>query len=294
MRTIRVILTAVAVPVLLSACGGGSGDSNINVPLAGGPAAPTGDGGGFTTSGKTFFNEDDGIKFADALGGSFADVFGAITGGLDQGTTASNAPADTSIAQRMKRATQTENIACSTSGAISNSVTTNDATGEPTAATISFNDCVNGSSRSNGSISFTVSGTEPNQTVSLSFNNFNSVDAGETSSINGSINISVSDTGASSTTTISGSSISMASAGETVVLSNYSLTSTDDSTGASSLEGRSTITTAAGWSHSDGSTLRINADSGDATTFDYVISDGNSTTSGVGKWSETDIGEITL
>lgn len=313
MRTIRVIVTAVAVPVLLSACGGGS-DGNTTVPLAGGPA---GDGSGFTTIGKTFFNEDDGIKFADALGGSFSDVFEAIAGGLSQNSTASSTSGD-SISQRMKRATESESIACESSGSITNSVSS-DAAGQPTSVTISFNDCVNGTNRANGSISFTVSGTETNQTVALNFNNFRSIDNGENSAINGGISINVAETGGSTSTTISGSNITMVTAGETVILSNYSLKSTDDVNGGSSLEGGSTITTGAGaltmsispaltvgfnddyptsgviaWSHSDGSSLSINADSGDANTFNYVISDGATTTSGVGNWSETDIGEISL
>ena len=311
MRTIRVFLTAVAVPVLLSACGSGT-DGESDAPVI------TGDGSGFTTSGRTFFNDSDGIKFADALGGSFSDVFAAISGGL--GGAGPTTASDASISQRMKRATQSQNLECANSGSISNSFTTNDSTGELTATTMSFNNCLSDGNLSNGSISFTVSGSETNQTVAVIFNQFRSVEDGDTSSIDGAININVLQSGSALSTTISGSSITMVSAGETVVISNYSLQSDmDDVSGASSLEGGSTITTAAGvltmsispalrvasnddypstgviaWSHSDGSSLSIDADSGDAATFNYVISDGASTASGVGNWSETDIGEFSL
>ncbi len=311
MRNCLRFLTAVAVPVVLSACGAGT-DSDSNSPII------TGDGSGFTTSGKTFFNDSDGIKFADALGGSFSDVLAAITGGM--GGASSTLASDSSISQRMKRATQSESAACASSGTISNTVTSNDSTGKITAVTMSFNNCLSDGNLSNGSISFAVSGTETNQSVAVDFNQFRSVDGGDTSSIDGVININAVQSGTTFLTTISGTNITMVSAGETVAITNYNLRSeVDDISGATSLEGGSTITTGAGaltmsispalsvagnadypstgviaWSHSDGSSLSIDADTGNAATFNYVISDGVSTTSGVSNWSETDIGEFAL
>ena len=311
MRNCLRFLTAVAVPVVLSACGAGT-DSDSNSPII------TGDGSGFTTSGKTFFNDSDGIKFADALGSSFSDVLAAITGGM--GGASSTLASDSSISQRMKRATQSESAACASSGTISNTVTSNDSTGKITAVTMSFNNCLSDGNLSNGSISFAVSGTETNQSVAVDFNQFRSVDGGDTSSIDGAININAVQSGTTFLTTISGSNITMVSAGETVAITNYNLRSeVDDISGATSLEGGSTITTGAGaltmsispalsvagnadypstgviaWSHSDGSSLSIDADTGNAATFNYVISDGVSTTSGVSNWSETDIGEFAL
>lgn len=311
MRNCLRFLTAVAVPVVLSACGAGT-DSDSNSPII------TGDGSGFTTSGKTFFNDSDGIKFADALGSSFSDVLAAITGGM--GGASSTLASDSSISQRMKRATQSESAACASSGTISNTVTSNDSTGKITAVTMSFNNCLSDGNLSNGSISFAVSGTETNQSVAVDFNQFRSVDGGDTSSIDGVININAVQSGTTFLTTISGSNITMVSAGETVAITNYNLRSeVDDISGATSLEGGSTITTGAGaltmsispalsvagnadypstgviaWSHSDGSSLSIDADTGNAATFNYVISDGVSTTSGVSNWSETDIGEFAL
>lgn len=311
MRNCRLFLTAMAVPVLLSACGAGS-DSESNSPTI------TGDGSGFTTSGRTFFNDSDGIKFADALGGSFSDVLTAIMGGV--GGASSTEASGGSISQRMKRATQSDSVACASGGTISNTVTSSDSTGEIASVTMSFNNCLSDGNLSNGSVSLSVSGTETNQSVAIDFNQFRSVEGGDTSSIDGAININAVQSGSTFLTTISGSNITMVSAGETVAITNYNLRSeVDDISGATSLEGGSTIITGAGaltmsispalsvagnadypstgviaWSHSDGSSLSIDADTGNGDTFNYVIGDGSSTTSGVGNWSETDIGEFAL
>ena len=134
MRTIRAFATAVAIPVFLTACSSGGSDSG---------------GSGFTGGGETFFNDTDGIKFADALGGSFSDVFAAVFGGLNSG---SSTASDSSISQRMKRISQTDTQQCDSGGTIAVSTNTNDATNEINSIGMTFNNCVTDGNRANGGI----------------------------------------------------------------------------------------------------------------------------------------------
>jgi hypothetical protein len=311
MRSIRVFASAVVVPVLLTACGGGgSSDSSF-------PAINTGTGDGFTGGGDTFFNDTDGLKFADSIGGSFNAIFDAIFAGFDQDTTA----AAGTFNQRIKRAAQTETAQCDTSGSISVTSNVNDATGELTSLTMSFNNCSTDGNVANGSMTLSITGTQTNSSVTMSFNNFTTTDGTDTSSLQGTINVSVAESGSLMTSTISGSTFTMASAGETVTFSNYNMTSViNDATDAASLSGGATIATSSdgtlvmsidpalqtdgsadyptsgtlSWVHSDGSQLLIDADTGNVDTFNYTINDGGSVSSGVGNWADTDLGGLSL
>ncbi len=309
MRTFRILATAVAAPLLLVACGS---DSN---PTPGGTTGSTTQS--TDNGGRSFFNDTDGISFANTMGGGFSNALEAVLGGLGG---SSSIASGSSLQARVARATSSESIACDGGGLISISSTTDDATGEPTAFGLSFSDCVIEGAVSNGSVNFAISGSETNQTITMSFNSFSSVEKDETNSINGTVSISVlSDQSNAFSTTISGSSLTMVSGGETITYSNYNLTSGQDGAGNTSVGGAATITAGGGtltmtidpalvtntssdypetgtisWTHSDGSSLSIDADTGNAATFSYVISDGASTTSDIGLWADTDVGAIAL
>ncbi len=309
MRTIRVFATACVVPVLLSACGGGGSGGSF-------PGVDTGSGEGFTGGGDTFFNDVDGIKFADSIGGSFNAIFDSIFAGFNQDTTASG-----TFNQRVKRAAQTDTTQCSSGGSISVTSNINDATGELTSMSMSFNNCSSEGSVANGSMTLSMTGTQTNSTVTMSFNNFSTTDGSDTSSLAGTISVSVVESGSLMTSTISGDRFTMASAGEAVTFSNYNITSViNDDTDAASLSGGATIETTSdgtlvmsidpalqtngsddypvsgtiGWVHSDGSQLLIDADTGNANTFNYTVNDGASVSSGVGNWADTDVGGFAL
>lgn len=314
MRTIRVFATACVVPVLLSACGGGGSGGSFPGSNS---SVETGTGDGFTGGGATFFNDADGIKFADSIGGSFNAIFDAIFAGFNQDATTASG----TLNQRVKRAAQTDTTQCSTGGSISVTSNINDATGELTSMSMSFNNCSSEGSVANGSMSLSMTGTETNSTVTMSFNNFTTTDGSDTSSLSGTISVSVVESGSLMTSTISGDTFTMASAGEAVTFSNYNLTSViNDDTDAASISGGATIATTSdgtlvmsidpalqtngnedypvsgtiGWVHSDGSQLLIDADTGDVNTFNYTIHDGATVSSGVGNWADTDVGGFAL
>ncbi len=323
MRIFRTLATAVALPVLLIACSSDSSTPGTTTGTTTGATtgtttgATTGNTTGSTT--RSFFNADAGISFANTMGGGFSNAFAAIAGGLGGGdTTAGRSDLGTTLKQRVTRATQSDSVACDGGGSLTVTSTTNDATGEPTAFGLTFNNCVSEGVVSTGSVSFSVAGAEPNQTITMNFNNFGSVENGITNSINGSVSIAVVESGAATSVTISGSSITMVSDGETITYSNYSLASGQDSAGNASISGSATITTSEGTvmmvidpplvtgasdfpetgalllTHSDGSSLLIDADSGDPATFNFVINDGGTITTGVESWANTDVDEIAL
>jgi len=315
MRILRNLAAAVAIPVLLVAC---SSDSSNPPSTTGGTTSTTGE-----TGDRAFFNDDAGFSFANTMGGGFSNAFDAIFGGLGAG---SGATASSGIATRSglsarlsARATESETSACDGGGTASYSITTNDTTMELTSFALAFNNCVTDGAVSNGSVSFSITGTEANPVISMTFNNFVTVENGVSNSINGNVRVTVTESanGAISTT-IAGSQITMVADGETITYSNYSLVSSQDSAGNASVSGTATITTVDGtlvmtidpplvtgisdypetgtinWSHSDGSSLEINADTGDAATFSYTVNDGVTVTSGIATWAETDVGEISL
>lgn len=308
MRNIRLSLSLVAISALASACGTGTSEDS--------PSAQLSSGTGFTGGGDTFFNDVDGIKFADSIGGSFNTILDAVFSGFDQDTSIASG----TFTQRMRRAAQTETTQCESSGSITVISTINDSTQELSGISMNFNNCVSGSSQTNGGLSLALSGSEPNITVAVSFNNFNTIENGDTSSLDGEISISVSESGSQINTTISGSSFTLASAGETVSFTNYTLNSVvNDITDAASISGGATIVTGAGslsmsinpalstngeddypttgiieWMHTDGSSLLIDADTGDVNTFSYSVSDGAAVSSGVSNWSDTDVSGISM
>ncbi|MEE9333923.1 MAG: hypothetical protein V3U65_07505 [Granulosicoccaceae bacterium] len=312
MRIFRTFATAVAIPILLSAC---SSDSSSPADTGGSTGGTTGSTTG-DTSGTTFFNDADGISFANTIGSGFSNALDAVLSGVGSGGSIASA---SNLSQRLARATDIESTACDGGGTIAVSSTVDDTTAEVTDFGLTFNSCNSGGVLSTGGVSFTISGAAPTQAVTMNFDNFASLENGESNSINGTVSIALSNTNGVISTTVSGTSITMVTGGETITYSNYNLMSGQDSAGNSSISGAATIATSSDGtlmmsinpalvtgasdypetgtillSHSDGSSLTINADTGDASTYSYIISDGVSTTSNVGNWSDTDIGEIEL
>ncbi len=290
--------------LVLTACGGGSDNPESDIvvpdPTTQTPVVTQ------TPGGSGFFNAESKFDYADTLFGSFLGFFRSTT------VVASGLDAKRSIA-----AVATESLPCD-SGSLSYTVSTNDSTGELTAASLNFNNCRQGLETSTGSVeisgSFDDSGDNGSATITA--NNFSVTGGVEPLALNGSLTISAQSNGNTTSGSISGTSITMTAGIETVVFSNYSLTASGNTdTGSGSISAAmqidsniaGTLTMAINpplvvtaqseypesgllvMTHSDGSSLTMNADTGDASTFSYIINDNGTVTSGVANWSETEV-----
>lgn len=259
-----------------------------------------------------FFNDQDGLDFANSLGGNLSRLFSAALGG-SSGAIARNPQSESGISVR---AVSNETSTCDT-GSVAATTVTDDGTGELTSLDLVFNNCNNGGTVASGGVGLVTSGSGSSQQIDLTFNNFATADQTSSSSINGSISMSGSDTGSGSSFNISGPELTMQTNEETVSFRNYSLSASNDfNTGASSLGMNANISSSVDGDvsisidppltviddtydyptsgriqmvHADGSALDINADNGDASTFDYNVTSNGSTTSGTEKWEDSDL-----
>ncbi len=259
-----------------------------------------------------FFNDQDGLDFANSLGGNLSRLFSAALGG-SSGAIARNPQSESGISVR---ATSNETSTCDT-GSVAATTVTDDNTGELTSLDLVFNNCNSGGTVSSGSVGMVTSGSGANQQIDLTFNNFATADQTSSSSINGSISMSGSDSGSGSSFNINGPELTMQTNEETVSFRNYSLSASNDyESGASSLGLNANISSSVDGDvsvtidppltvpddtfdyptggriqmvHADGSALDINADNGDASTFDYIVTNNGSTTSGTESWEDSDL-----
>ncbi len=280
--------------LVLTACGGSSGGSSTPDPV-------------IDPNAQAFFNADAKFGYADTLLGKFLGFF----------RSASSIP--TGISGKRTIAALTEQTTnCTDGGSVGLSLTTDDVTDEPTAASISFNNCQEGSETSSGSLSISASFDDlsENGSATITANNFSVTGGAEPVALNGTVTMAVQTNGAETTATINGPNMSMTSGNETIVFSNYSLTVVDNEatdvsalsaslTLASNIDGTITVTidpplTSDGISdypltgqlvmtHSDGSSLTMNADNGNPNTFDYSINDRGAISTGVANWSDTEL-----
>jgi len=294
------------VTTLITACGGGSSGDSAAVIVE------TNQSGSGASRNGPFFNAEAGIGFANNFGKSMTRVFNAASGGV--GDSFGEEPTEDSYFS--SRAIQSDSFPCDT-GSLDTSIDIDDESGELNGLALSFNNCNSGGSLSTGSMAVTISGSFDNPQYSLQFDNFTSTDADGTSAIDGMLNASGSQSGETSTMAISGSSLSMRLDDEQTTFKNYALTVVDTETsGTSALSGSAQLESSVDgnidisinpplsvgsegddypesggivMTHSDGSSLAINADNGDPESFDYTISADGATTSGVERWDNTDL-----
>lgn len=187
-------------------------------------------------------------------------------------------------------------------------------------ATITFNNCDNEGVLTNGSVSVSGRVLQESQNsdfgsanVAVTFNNLR-VSGQESASVNGDISIDVEDDAQQFRLNITGNVITTMSDGQTNTLRNYRLamseiqglsTASLDMVLHSSKHGSITFETSTPltgnetddnptsgkftMTHSDGSYLIIDADSGNPDTFSYTVFNGSSTTSGDTQWSEFEV-----
>jgi len=291
---------------LLAACGGGSSGDSATVDSDGNQMGAGG------SSVAPFFNPDSGIGFANELGESMSRVFNAASGSVGESLVVE----PTEDSRYSARAIEKDSLPCDT-GSLDSAIDIDDQSGELNGISLNFNECNSGGSVATGSMAVTISGTLENQQFNVSFDNFSSSSAADgTSSINGMINASSSQNGDTSTVSISGSSLSMGNDEEQITFNDYALTAIDsEASGASMLSGYVEIVSSVDgtidvsinpplniasetddypvsggivMTHSDGSSLSMNADNGDPASFDYTITADGATTSGVERWDNTD------
>lgn len=264
-------------------------------------------------SNGSFFNANNGLGFVNRLGGSMTKMF---TVANDAGGSSIEGYREDSGSVLTARASQRDTIACDT-GSLETVVTTDDQTDVPNSFELIFNDCGSPGSATSGSISVSLAGDEQNLQLSMTLDNFTNTEGSETSSMDGSININVTDSGGVSNFAVSGPVLTMVAEGETLQFSNYSLTGTENSAAqTSSLAASASIRSSTDGDlnmtidppfvsqgsaieypssgrmtmiHSDGSQLEIQADNGSPESFDYVINDNGTVTSGTELWDNTDL-----
>lgn len=264
------------------------------------------------TGSGAFFNDQEGIGFANSLGANMTRLFSAAFGG-SSGAIARDPSSESGITVR---ASSTETSTCN-SGSVDTTSETDDATGELTSLSMVFDNCNSGDSISSGGLDLTTSGSGGNQQINLSFNNFATTDPSGSSSIDGAISLSGNEAGNDSSFTISGPSITMQTNAESVSFNNYSMNVTNNNaTGASTIGLTADVVSSVDgtvnfdinpalsipddsydypvtgrivMTHSDGSSLDIQADNGDASTFDYTINNAGTTTSGTELWENSDL-----
>ena len=281
------------------------------------PATVSSNATNFNTTGSnassngSFFNANDGLDFANKLGGSLTKMFNVAN---DAGSNSIEGYREESLFTA--RAAQRDTTACDR-GSVETVVSTDDDTNVPTSFALTFNNCRSEGSVANGSISVSLSGNEQDLQLSMIFDNFSTTEGSETSSVDGSININGSGSGGVSNFVVSGPVLTMVADGETLQFSDYSLTGSENnaaqtsSLGASariqsSTDGDLTLSidppfvsqgSASEYpssgrlrmTHSDGSQLEIQADNGNPNSFDFVINDNGTVTSGTDLWDNTDL-----
>ena len=302
---------AIACSIALVGCGGSGGESE---DVLGGPvnAGDTANPSDVATDPDmelapveatgSFFNATDGVRFASSLGENLSSILASALGATSGGGGSATG------ADVVARTTREDFVEPCDSGSISSSFNS-DASGEVGVSSIVFNNCTFDGQTSTGSISIQSSASGNSENLVLEFADFGSTGPQGDSFIDGDINVAISDDLSSS---ISGTQLTMTADGETTVFSNFELTTaSDDVSGNSTVGGMATIASttdgtiefslipafsgpADGFptvgtlnlSHSDGSFLIIDANTGDPDTYSYTVSGDGSVTSGEGRWDE--------
>ena len=285
---------ALACSVVLVGCGGDS-DSDLDAGSFTADAVP---------SQGTFFNDQDGLRFARDMGFNLSSVvtkaFESTSSGLSNAA-ANDDPTsgiyndDTSVEQ------------CD-SGSVSSSVGTN-ANNELENASIVFNNCVIDGQTTSGSMSFSATMPGNSDVLVIEFAEFGSTGPQGDSFIDGGLTMSINDDLSSS---VSGSELTLIADGDSTVFSDFAINTefgSDDNT--ASFDGQGTITSSVDGSveisispafsgpadgnptrgvltmvHEDGSSLTINANTGNPDTYAYTVNGDGVVTSGVGRWDD--------
>ncbi|MEM7257692.1 MAG: hypothetical protein AAF404_09915 [Pseudomonadota bacterium] len=299
------------VSAMIAGCGGSDGGG-----ISGGSSTSnTGNSGGGDSTGESaaFFNDQQGFSFANTVGGRLSSLFAKAF------TVLSDTTDTTDTGRRQVLAQQTSNFPCTGSGDMGLTYAFDDATFALQYIELGFTNCVEDGDTTNGSIVisgsvFTSADGSGDLVVGL---NDLAVTGDDPVSMNGTVLATAAATGDETTITISGDSLTMVAAGEAISFTDYTMTAiSNESTGGttvglnatvdSSIDGQVDVVIDPPFSrdddqdappltgimvmtHVDGSSLTIDADTGDPETFHYTVDEDGTVTTGVGRWDETDL-----
>jgi len=311
----RMTVVAVSLSAVLVGCGSDSvsiADTSSGASVADTSANASGVSSSnpieLTVDGRgDFFNADAGIDFASYIGSSLSTVSNRAVGSSSRvfGEVSQNDDPASGLYNDDTFVNECD------SGSVSNSVGTG-SNDQLEKASIVFNNCVIDGQTTSGSMSFSSSSSGNSENLSISFDDFASSGPEGNSALDGDVVISIDE---DFSATIGGSNLTISDDIDTTVFSNYSLAMQADlETGATSIGGQATITSTANGEisfqinpvffadsnsdnptsgvmtmvHSDGSSLVIDAGTGNPDTYAYTISGGGSVTSGIGSWDDED------
>lgn len=294
-------LTAVALgcSIAMVGCGGGSlSDDTVSAIANSEP------------SNGTFFNDQDGIDFASSLGFDMKSVVNRALDSSNDGlaNAAENDDPTSGVFNDDSSVEQCD------SGSLSSTVNTN-AAGDLENATIVANDCLIDGQTTSGSLFLTASSSAGSDTINVEFADFGSTGVEGDSFIDGDVTMSI---GEDLATSISGTRLTMTAAGETTEISNFALITTyDDSLDNITVDAQATISSSAGgaitfatgpaffgplegnpvngvlvMTHSDSSTLTIDANTSDPETFAYTLNGNGMISNGVSTWKGEDLDNL--
>lgn len=303
--TTKFSAVALGCSIALVGCGGSGSITDTNATTADvDPAALFTQDTNVAASNGTFFSAEDGVRFASQMGQDLSSVVGQALGSSSAGF-ADAAPDNDPTSGIFNDETS---VSQCDSGSVSSSIGTN-VNDELENASFVFNNCVIDGQTTSGSMSIAASATGGSEVLTIEFADFGSTGPEGDSFIDGGVRLSVDENLSSS---ISGTQLTMVADGETTVFSNFALeTSFNDDAGTATVGGQATIASSVdgtiqfsidpaftgpadgyptvgilGMVHSDGSSLAINADTGDDATYAYVVNGNGSVTSGVGMWAD--------
>jgi len=303
------IALAIASSVALVGCGG-AGDS---FPEGVSPtAAGAGSGSGSSSGGNgSFFNDQDGVSYATNMGTTLSDIVSRALGSTSKGFSAAQDEAafNDDPLNGATSGQSSNTVEQCDSGTVSSSFVL-DQSDNLESASIVFNNCVIAGQTSTGTMTFTTSSSGNTETINITFDDFASSGPDGNSLIDGGLSMTMNGEASSS---ISGTQLTMVADGETTVFSDFGLY-VSDSAGNASVGGQATIASSVDGTiqfsidpalsgpsdgypvigtlsmvHSDGSALSINANTGNAETYNYSITNNGSTTTGTGNWADEDL-----
>jgi len=306
MKTLsKCIFPAIGCVLFLTACGGSDEDTSAGQAFIPDPQPEI-----------SFFNDDASTDYVNSMITRFVSAFSPLSSFLDDDSVAKN----TFVKRTIARA-ESLSQSCTGGGNFTISAEIDDVTEELTSFDVVLNGCIENGQTSNGGLSLTsnLDASGDNGTVSLAANNLTLTGGEENIALDGTVNVQLQTTGAESTFTISGPNFSMTAGSESITYSNYSVSAvSNDVTDAVSLSASMTVASTVDgtitfvidppltmevnsdypisgtltMTHSDGSSLALNADNGNPETFDFTINDNGTITTGTQRWDDTDLGDL--
>jgi len=301
----KLSLVAVTCSIVLSGCGSSSDTVILDDPtVADSDTDLAGSDPDDVVVEGSFFNAEDGLSFASDLGEAssmFTQVLDSSSNVFDDDTPDDDDPTDDLVED------DTAAAECD-SGSISTSVET-DANDNPESASIVFNDCVASGQTTTGSLAISTSSLDGPEIVTIEIADFATSGPEGDSSVDGVITLIAQ---GESSFLVDSTLLTLTADDETVTFSDLSFDASADAiAGTVTIGGQTSIASSSDGAidlsldpafsgpedgnpaigvltltHEDGSSLVIDANTGDPDTFAFTINDNGSISTGIGQWDE--------